>query len=33
MKELFTFEGFPMVVIIALIALAYFSFFSVMFAG
>lgn len=33
MKEMFTFQNFPMVIIIALVALAWFSFLSVIIAG
>jgi len=33
MKEIFTFEGLAMPIIIALIVLAYLSFFSVILAG
>jgi len=33
MKDMFTLQNFPMVIIIALIALAYLSFFSVIFSG
>ena len=29
MKEMFTFQNFPMVIVIALVVLAYLSFFSV----
>jgi len=30
MKEMFTFQNFPMLIVIALIVLAYLSFFSVL---
>lgn len=30
MKEMFTFQNFPMVIVIALIAIAWFSFLSVL---
>lgn len=33
MKEMFTLENFPMVIIIGLVALAYLSFFSVIFGA
>ncbi len=33
MKEMFTFQNFPMVIIIALVAFAWFSFLSVIIAG
>ena len=33
MKEMFTFQNFPMVVVVALVALAWFSFLSVIIAG
>lgn len=29
MKEMFTFQNFPMVIVVALVVLAYLSFFSV----
>ncbi len=32
MKDMFTFDNFPMVIIIALVAIAYLSFLSVLFA-
>lgn len=33
MKEMLTLENFPMVIIVALVALAYLSFFSVILGG
>jgi len=33
MKEMFTFQNFPMVIIVALVAFAWFSFLSVVIAG
>ncbi len=33
MKEMFTFQNLPMVIVIALIAIAWFSFLSVIIAG
>jgi hypothetical protein len=33
MKEMLTFENFPMVIVIGLVALAYLSFFSVIFSA
>ncbi len=33
MKELFTFQNFPMAIIIALVAFAYFVFLSVLLGG
>jgi hypothetical protein len=33
MKEMFTFENFPMAIIVALIAFSWFSFLSVIIAG
>ena len=33
MKEMFTFQNFPMLIVIALIAIAYLSFFSVLLAS
>ena len=33
MKEMFTFQNLPMVVVIALVAIAWFSFLSVIIAG
>ncbi len=32
MKDMFTFDGFPMAIIIALVVIAYLSFLSVLFA-
>lgn len=33
MKEMFTFQNLPMVIVVALIAIAWFSFLSVIIAG
>jgi hypothetical protein len=33
MKDMFTFENFPMLIVIALVAMAYLSFLSVILAG
>lgn len=33
MKEMFTFQNFPMAIIVVLVAIAWFSFLSVLIAG